>query len=323
MRLPRSLCLCFVLLVLHASAASAQYSKLVVFGDSLSDTGNIASVTINFPFPFFQNRITDGPVVADRLATALGLDANASLHLDNKLGGFNYAVGGANIKGNDREDLIPQIDAFLTRVSNQADPSALYFVMIGGNDVRGVRSIRSSAQAQQEMDSILSIFMQQLQRLLDAGARAIVLSNVANIGLIPETIEREASDPGVRARAASYTQYFNQALASKVASLARTNKVQITQFDVSRELENLIVNQDVYGFSQVEEGCFSLSGFDFHPDCVFGTRFDRFIFFDNIHPTSKTNRLVAEALIRALPSNPFRPPTVNVAPIISLILSDS
>lgn len=312
---------CIVLCSLN-NVVHAQYSKLVVFGDSLSDTGNIASVTLNFPYPFYQNRISNGPVAADLLASSLGLSAAASLHLDNRFGGYNYAVGGANINGSETEDLTSQVDAFLNRVGNTADQSALYFVMIGGNDVRAIRSISSISVAHNELDAVLDTLLAQLQRLINAGARALLVSNVANIARIPETIQREPSEPGVISRAQRYSLYFNQSLLRRLGDLARSNQISITQFDLYSELETLINNKGSFGFRYADIGCFNIDGFDFHPDCNFGTRFDRFVFFDNIHPTAETNRLISEALIRGLPDKPFAPPTLNIAPIISLLLGD-
>jgi hypothetical protein len=38
------------------------YSELIVFGDSLSDTGNLASLTIDFPRPYYKNRVLQAKV---------------------------------------------------------------------------------------------------------------------------------------------------------------------------------------------------------------------------------------------------------------------
>jgi len=106
-----------LLTVNSAIAQTDGFSKLVVFGDSLSDTGNLA--VVDLPPPYFQNRISDGPVVADLIAQAIGSDAEAAGHLLGRLGGFNYAVAGGNITGNDPEDLTQQVTAYLQRVNNQ------------------------------------------------------------------------------------------------------------------------------------------------------------------------------------------------------------
>ncbi len=45
-----------LLLVLSGWAqADTQYNQIFIFGDSLSDTGNLASVTQNFPAPYYMS----------------------------------------------------------------------------------------------------------------------------------------------------------------------------------------------------------------------------------------------------------------------------
>ncbi len=51
--------------LLAAAHVKAQFSQLYTFGDSLSDTGNLASITLDFPPPFFMNRISNGPVAVE------------------------------------------------------------------------------------------------------------------------------------------------------------------------------------------------------------------------------------------------------------------
>src|SRR5439155_21476778 len=80
-RLFRSLLLCSIVLSLvsavqHASAG--QFTKLVVFGDSLSDTGNVYAVTAGAvppSPPYYAGRFSNGPVWAEYLAAALALPA--------------------------------------------------------------------------------------------------------------------------------------------------------------------------------------------------------------------------------------------------------
>lgn len=74
----------FLALGLAASgAASAQFSQMIVFGDSLSDVGNVFAVTGSPPAPYFGGRFTNGPVWAEVAADAWGIPLT------------NYAYGGA------------------------------------------------------------------------------------------------------------------------------------------------------------------------------------------------------------------------------------
>src|SRR6267378_4348927 len=75
-------------------AAAGPFNNLVLFGDSLSDIGNIAAQPfINTPGPYYWNgRFSNGPVYAETLATGLGLPA---LNRSTASGGTDYAYGGA------------------------------------------------------------------------------------------------------------------------------------------------------------------------------------------------------------------------------------
>ena len=301
-----------------AASAQASFNKLVIFGDSLSDTGNLASVTVDFPFPFFQNRISDGPVLVDYLASELGFEARASQ--DN--GGNNFAVSGGNISGNDLEDLSSQIDSFLNR-GDDRNQDSLFFLMMGGNDLRDIRSLNSAA-AQARINQVLDTLDAQLIRLYDAGARTFLIANVANIGRIPETLMRRQDDPGISERAEAYVRSYNIALTQRLANFGQRPGVSLSNFDLFAELEGILDNASALGFSQTEVGCFELDGFRFQPDCLFGTRFDRFVFFDNIHPTAKTNELASAALIDTIPVPTIieQPEAINLSAIIQLLLLD-
>ena len=85
----RSLC-SFALLMSLLSAAppadAGQFTKLVVFGDSLSDTGNVFAVTHGAVPPsaaYYAGRFSNGPVWPEYLAASLSLPLE------------NFAYGGA------------------------------------------------------------------------------------------------------------------------------------------------------------------------------------------------------------------------------------
>src|SRR4051812_20789394 len=73
------------------------FLNLVVFGDSLSDVGNVQNnFFVDIPGPYYWNgRFSNGPVYAETLATGLGLPAlNRST-----ASGTDYAYGGAKTTG--------------------------------------------------------------------------------------------------------------------------------------------------------------------------------------------------------------------------------
>ena len=75
----------------------AQFSDLYVFGDSLSDVGNLSAATLGFlpGSDYFDGRYSNGPVYAELLAEKLGLEP---LRRSGE-GGNNFAYGGASTSG--------------------------------------------------------------------------------------------------------------------------------------------------------------------------------------------------------------------------------
>ena len=126
-------------LLIPASAFALPYSALYIFGDSLSDSGNVATITNGAqPGPgtaYTQRRFTNEFNYADGLAAQLGLSATPSL-----LGGTNFAFGGA--RTNNHPDLGPafgvlgQVGTFIGQPGS-ADASALY-VVLGGTTTCGM-----------------------------------------------------------------------------------------------------------------------------------------------------------------------------------------
>ncbi len=88
----RAISLAGALFVSLASSQAFAYSALYVFGDSLSDTGNVYNSLGGAypPPPYFNGRFSNGPVWVETFAANLGLTANAATG-----GGTNWAFGGA------------------------------------------------------------------------------------------------------------------------------------------------------------------------------------------------------------------------------------
>ncbi|MFO1119752.1 MAG: SGNH/GDSL hydrolase family protein [Rhodospirillales bacterium] len=99
-----------------AGAAPDRFSGLVVFGDSLSDNGNVG-------------RFSNGPVWVEVLALRIGTELTPS-----RLGGTNFAVGGARSHGRP-VDIRGQFHAFITGPHSPPAPDALFVVSGGANDL--------------------------------------------------------------------------------------------------------------------------------------------------------------------------------------------
>src|ERR1041385_7754519 len=187
------------------------FSRVVVFGDSLSDTGNVRAQTnakssgaIDYPshtFNYDNGRFTNDTdtdpashtylgVWHEQLArTFLGLPAAT-----NSLGGItglNYAFGGATtMDGSHQEvestplgdisitvdDMGKQVDDYLAQ--HTVDPGALYIVWGGSNDIRNDDTSASVTATVGRVEGLVS-------RLATAGAIYIMVPNVVPLGDIP------------------------------------------------------------------------------------------------------------------------------------------
>jgi outer membrane lipase/esterase len=123
-------------------ATASPYTSLVVFGDSLSDNGNNASlglinpgqiVTGNTYVPsstYESGTYSNGPVWASDVALQLGVTLQPS-----RLGGTDFAYGGATTgTAGPLPNLLQQASLYLA--GNVASPNALYVIEGGGNDAR-------------------------------------------------------------------------------------------------------------------------------------------------------------------------------------------
>jgi len=117
------------------------FSEMYVFGDSLSDSGNLQTVNSQLPPRFTAN----GKYAVEYVAEGLGLELEKSNHIlayatQNLafITGTNYAIASSTAISRGRGiDLLDQVNAFMWAKEGQTPPDALYVVMTGGNDING------------------------------------------------------------------------------------------------------------------------------------------------------------------------------------------
>ncbi len=273
---------------------------LYVFGDSLSDAGNLGeplTVGADLPAPFYNNRISNGPVIVDYIAQSIGQTLEPSNYLSPDERGRNYAVAGAKANGNSGDlDLAGEIRSFLGKNDGQADPADLFVISIGGNDILDVMD-RPDAAAR--LDLAVDAIGNAVQSLASRGARRFIVMNSLDVGRTPKIIAEETSiAPGRVAQATANTNYFNAALQRKTDALAAPG-LAITLVDAYSILDDVIVRANALGFANARQGCYITDSFRFADYCS-DEQLDLFVFFDSIHPSGRTHRLVAEEILRRI-----------------------
>ncbi len=286
------------LLASPLSWADKAYSNIFIFGDSLSDTGNLASIMGDFPAPFFKNRPSNGLLAVDYVAASVNLDAAASGYLVGPETGGNYAVAGARSAGIRAIDFPAQVGAFLANQNGIAPADALYVVFIGGNDVFDASEIIDTATAQQTVDIGVTVEGQQIQTLINAGAKFILVINVVDISVVPATnlLAAATQNPQLIKHAHKLTKRYNKKLKRTLKALNHNNKIELVRFDLFEAFKNLLNDAKDAGFTNTTDACFSSITFTFSDGCNMGANFGQYIFFDEIHPTARAHAIIGHQI---------------------------
>lgn len=298
------------LMLLTAGWAEAMTFKgIVVFGGSVSDSGNFFALTgfANKP-PYDQldaflvptgpynvggHHSSNGPTWVEQFARPLGL----SRHVQPAFQGSsrqaaNYAVAGA--RSTDVAltlDLPEQVAAYLKDVHDKAPSDALYVIDFGGNDVRDALVAGDPTILNNALDAIAD----NLQTLYAAGARKFLFLNVANIGKIPSVLILDGLFPGAAAAATALTVGFNMGLDMIIDALSLAPNAEVAVLDVFQTVEELVANPQAYGLTEVENPCITPNVRPF--SCK---RPDQYLFWDGIHPTKAVHRIFAEEAFEVL-----------------------
>ena len=134
----------------------------MVFGDSLSDSGN-------------AGRFSNGPVWVEIIAQRIGVELKPS-----RAGGSNYAVGGARTQGG-ASDVRGQLASYLSTRKGGADVGALHIVSGGANDLLAAGCQPSDAVSRNAATSLAA----NVDNLVAAGAGRILVPNLPDIGYAP------------------------------------------------------------------------------------------------------------------------------------------
>lgn len=313
----RYVAISLAVLAATGAAQAAPYTAAYVFGDSLSDNGNLAELLgANFPNPpSYQDSFTNGPVANALLANRIGQTLTPSLwvtgfkDLNNLFGGAgfvpgtNYAVAGATAAASAVGGLAPtinlpqQVAAYGAVTGGKADPNALYVVEIGGNDVRQA-ALKATGTA--AVTAGVTAELQAVQTLAQSGATKFLVVNVPNVGIIPEFAQDNA---GKAAAATLYSQQYNSTLASGLAGLTLPASTSVTQFDLYGYNTGLLANAAALGFTDTTDRCFTSTPGSAATIATCGTNganISQFYYWDSIHPSARVQALWATGFESAL-----------------------
>ena len=272
-----------------AGAANAQsYGRLVVFGDSLSDNGNLYAATGNTTPtspPYYLGRFSNGPVFTELLGFTAGrYTAGAPV-----TGSVNYAFGGARSDSQFsplgmRNQLLAYTGGGGTFGSND-----LVSILGGANNLlQGVGPAAVSANPTGTMGAIAVSAATDITFITNSvaagGAGTILVSNLPRLSVTPQF------NQGAGLPAAPLADYgastFNGALLTGLMTTAAANpNTNIIMMDLFKVGAVISANPGAFGLTNVRDTCFNGLTVCATP----GTYF----YWDTVHPTAAGHRLLA------------------------------
>ena len=291
-----------------AVAAQSPFSRIVVFGDSLSDAGNAFALngqTTNtppdwsvdpflvpdLPYAHGGQHFSNGATWVEQLGRRLRLAASVQPSARSPSSATNMAIGGARARETGRGiDLPVQVAAVINVMFGGRVPGdALYVVAIGGNDLRDALAVAGGGGDPRPIvnEAIRSI-AHHMTMLYLAGARSFLVWNAPDLGLTPAIRGIDALRPGTAAGATLLSQNFNFFLGEALDQLGQQPGISIRRLDAFGKLNEIVNQPEVFGLTNVKSACLTLSA----PFAC--THPDQYLFWDGIHPTVAGHAIMAD-----------------------------
>ena len=272
-----------------ASAASAQtYTRLVVFGDSLSDNGNLYAVTAGTnptSPPYYQGRFSNGPVFTELLGFTAGrYTAGAPV-----TGSVNYAFGGART---DNAASPPGMRNQLLAYSGGGGTfgaNDLVSVLGGANNIfQAVGPASVSPNPTGFIAPVATAAATDINFIVDsiaaAGAGTILVGNLPNLAITPQFNQGPGAPAAPLAGFAGTT--FNGALLTNLtATAAARPNTNIILMDLYKIGTTLAGSPGAFGLTNAKDACFNGVTVCANPD--------GYLYWDGVHPTAAGHRLLA------------------------------
>jgi outer membrane lipase/esterase len=283
-----------------APASAQTVNRIVAFGDSYADDGNLFELLgIPRPAVYANGRFSNGTNFVDTMAQILGVPID------------NFAIGGAftgngNINGPGIPGFITEYSSFLAgggpaafpRVNGKFAPNDLAVISIGGNDARAYeRSLGLAPTAAQIATLIAGAPSQANLRVAEAtaGINALVGAGARNITFLAGDVGRlpEVNGLPVAAVGTAYANTFNAGIQASLANFA-SQGVIVNYLDLSQIGNVVTANPAKFGLQSA--GACPVACVTTNPELL-----DKYLFYvDNLHLTSAGFAIVGRYAVRQL-----------------------
>jgi cholinesterase len=264
-------------LLLPLRTPAESLSSIVVYGDSLSDNGNLFAATGQPGAPYYAGRRSNGPVAVEQMAARLGVPLIDYAWIGATTGIGNYADQGSTTTSGTAH--LPGMWVEFSSTQQAITPylGGLFIVWGGPNDF-----LAPSPLDQGPQDTIargVGNLVTMVDQLLSRGATNILVPGIPDLGLTPYFQSLGADQA---AAASAVTDAFNAALVSALPA-------GVKFIDTAALLRVLVAHPAAYGFTNVTDACFDGTSVCADPS--------RYLFFDDFHPTTQADALVAQEFL--------------------------
>ncbi|MFP4350230.1 MAG: SGNH/GDSL hydrolase family protein [Desulfococcaceae bacterium] len=256
-----------------AGAFAADFDEIVVFGDSLSDDGNLLFFEDQSrpdPEIYYQGRLSNGPVWVEYLVDPELLDVSKTA----------IALGGAQTDGLTPPGLLEQVSTYIAAETGSLSGDSLFILWAGSNDF-----LNGDGDYQEAVDNINTA----MDRLVEFGAEHILVLNLPDLGTIPKTLGTADA-----AEATEFTLNFNAELANMLDEFSVEHpEVGLYTFDAYGFFMEIRNNPAAFGFTNVTEPS---------PNFSIENNFEGagHLFWDERHPTTAAHALLADRVFADL-----------------------
>ncbi|KAH0916062.1 hypothetical protein HID58_030508, partial [Brassica napus] len=319
----------WLVLVLAVQADAAKQRKkakipaLIVFGDSIMDTGNNNNLSTflksNFPpygkdFPggLATGRFSDGKVPSDLIAEKLGLTKTLPAYLSPNLKPRNLLKGITFASGGTVGDQLIYFKEYISTIKRRYGKRkarhilnrGIFLVVSSSNDLAHTYIAQSHKYNPASYASFLAKsavkFVRELHKL---GARKIGVFSALPVGCVPlqrsvrgSVLTRECVKP-----LNNMAKKFNARLSPALKSLDRELDGIIFYVDVYETFLDMIQNPKKYGFEVADRACCGTGFLEISYMCNSYNPFtcsnsSAYIFWDSYHPTERAYQVMVDKL---------------------------
>jgi phospholipase/lecithinase/hemolysin len=277
------------------AATTGGYTSFFVFGDSLSDPGNLfASTGGTVPGkPYADGRFSNGPVWAESVAAQFSSAGKVTA---------NFAYGGATAIENDDSipDLGLQVSLFEQTVPDAAlGDSALAAIWMGANDLIG--ALEAIVAGTLDSDGVIGAAVAAAKGVAGAiatlsggGVTSFVVLNLPDLGKVPAYAGTVLSPLASAATAA-----YNATLVTELAAL-KAGGLDIVEIDIAGLYDDLLADPAAFGLLDASTPCYIPDVVTCDADVA-----SQLAFFDPLHPSDTVHTVIAGVVTEAIAPVPL------------------